>query len=160
MASLNVEPEVRLASRHTLALGVSYNGWDMNRRTNMKWRHIFVQPEYRYWLCSAFNGHFIAAHAAYMHYNIGGITNYLNLDFARKLNERRYQGDFYSLGVGYGYHWMITNRFSMEAELGLGVAYTDADSYYCETCGDYIETVGRWFFSPTKLSVSFVWVII
>lgn len=159
-ASLNIEPEVRLAPRHTLALGVSYNAWDMNRRTNMKWRHIFVQPEYRYWTCSAFNGHFIAAHVAYMHYNIGGLANNLNIGFARKLGERRYQGDFVSVGVGYGYHWIITNRFSIEAELGLGVAWTAADAHSCEVCGDYIESVNRWFFTPTKFSVSLVWLII
>lgn len=160
-ASVNIEPEVRLAARHTLALGVSYNGWDMNKRNNMKWRHIFVQPEYRYWFCSAFNGHFISAHAAYMHYNIGGLRNNMNIGFARKLAERRYQGDFVSLGAGYGYHWMITDRFSIEAELGIGVGWTAADAYHCETCGDYIETIkNKCFFTPTKLSVSFIWVII
>lgn len=158
-ASINIEPEFRLAPRHTLALGVSYNAWDINKTTNMKWRHIFVQPEYRYWTCSAFNGHFIATHVAYMHYNIGGLKNNLDLHFAQMLNERRFQGDYVSIGVGYGYHWMITSRFSMEAELGLGAAWTAANSYKCEVCGDYLGRINKWFFTPTKLSVSFIWLI-
>lgn len=158
-ASLNIEPEVRLAPRHTLALGISYNAWDMNKRTNMKWRHIFVQPEYRYWFCSAFHGHFLGIHAAYMHYNIGGLRNSLNIPFARHLNDYRYQGDLASIGIGYGYHWIITNYFSIEAEIGLGAAWTAADYYYCETCGEYIGTKKGWFFTPTKLSVSLVWVL-
>lgn len=158
-ASLNIEPEVRLAPRHSLALGVSYNPWDMNRKTNMKWRHIFVQPEYRYWFCSAFNGHFMGLHVGYMHYNIGGLRNSLDARFARDLNDYRYQGDLVSIGVGYGYHWIITNRFSIEAELGLGAAWTGAGRWHAEVCGDYVDKVNGWFFTPTKLSVSLIWVI-
>lgn len=158
-ASFNLEPEVRLAPRHTLAVGLSYNPWTMNAKTNMKWRHILVQPEYRYWFCSAFNGHFLGIHAAYMHYNIGGLRNKLDIPFARHLNDYRYQGDLVSIGIGYGYHWIITNHFSIEAELGLGAAWTSADYYYCETCGEYIGHRQGWFFTPTKLSVSLIWLI-
>lgn len=157
-ASINLEPEVRIGRHSTLALGVSYNPWTFND-ANMKWKHILVQPEYRYWFCSAFNGHFLGIHPGYMHYNIGGIKNNLPWEFARHLNDYRYQGDLFSIGLGYGYQWIITDHFSMEVELGLGAAWTTTDYYYCEECGDYIGEKKGWFFTPTKLSLGFVWVV-
>ena len=71
-ASFNIEPEVRIGKKATLALGVSYNPWTFND-ANMKWKHIFVQPEFRFWTCHAFDGHFFGIHPFYAHYNIGGI---------------------------------------------------------------------------------------
>ena len=159
--SLNIEPEVKISPRSTLAMAVSYNPFTMNSVTNMKWRHIYVQPEYRYWTCAAFNGSFIAAHAGYMYYNIGGIPTTLNIGFAQQLAQYRFQGHAVTLGVGYGYHWMITSHFSMEAEIGLGVGWTKADKWEAEKCGELVETpVNCWFFTPTKLAINFVWLIL
>ncbi len=58
-ASFNIEPEVRVGDNSTLALGLSWNPWTFKESTaNRKWRHLRVQPEYRYWFCRPFGGHF------------------------------------------------------------------------------------------------------
>lgn len=155
-ASFNIEPEVRIGKKATLALGVSYNPWTFND-ANMKWKHIFVQPEFRFWTCHAFDGHFFGIHPFYAHYNIGGIRT--GIGFLQDIEKYRHQGDAFGLGVGYGYHWIITPHFSMEAELGIGVAYADGIYHYAEVCGSYIGEERRWVFMPTKLSVSFIYVI-
>lgn len=59
-ASFNIEPEVRVGDNSTLALGLSWNPWTFKESTaNRKWRHLRVQPEYRYWFCRPFGGHFL-----------------------------------------------------------------------------------------------------
>lgn len=157
-ASLNVEPEVKVGSKSTLALFLSWNPFTMNRETNLKWKHFIVQPEYRYWLCSAFNGHFFGVHPGYAHYNIGAVGQ--RNEWFGRFSQSRYQGDVVSFGVGYGYHWIISPHFSMEAELGVGVACTWYDRYCHQVCGKFYEHVdAKWFVTPTKLSVSFIYVI-
>lgn len=62
-ASFNIEPEVRVGDNSTLALGLSWNPWTFKESTaNRKWRHLRVQPEYRYWFCRPFGGHFLGLH--------------------------------------------------------------------------------------------------
>ena len=62
-ASLNLEPEVKVGRKSTMALGLSWNPWTFS--DNKKWRHLRVQPEYRYWICRPFGGHFLGLHAAF-----------------------------------------------------------------------------------------------
>ena len=158
--SLNAEPEVKVGQRSTLALALSWNPFTMNgaEDVNLKWKHFMVQPEYRYWFCNAFNGHFIGIHPGYAHYNIGAV-GWRNDTFGQ-FSQSRYQGDVVSVGVGYGFHWILSPHISIEAEAGVGVACTWYDRYCHWVCGQFYEHVdARWFFTPTKLSVSFVYVI-
>ena len=39
------------------------------------------------------------------------------------------------------------------------MAYADGIYHYAEVCGSYIGEERRWVFMPTKLSVSFIYVI-
>ncbi len=158
--SLNVEPELRVGQRSTVSLALSWNPFTMNgaEDVNMKWKHFIVQPEYRYWFCHAFSGHFIGIHPGYAHYNVGGVG--VRNDLFGRFSRSRYQGDIVSLGVGYGFHWILSPHFSMEAEAGIGVACTWYDRYCHKVCGSFYEHVAaKWLFVPTKLSVSFIYVI-
>ncbi len=58
--------------------------------------HWAVQPEWRYWTCRRFMGHFIGVHAHGGKYN-GGLKKY------------RYDG----WGVGGGFFLMVTNGSSV-----------------------------------------------
>lgn len=152
-ASLNIEPEVKLAKKSTLTLGISWNPWTFKEDTkNRKWKHLLVQPEYRYWFCNAFSGHFLGLHPFYARVNIGNLP-------LGGLKENRYQGNLAGAGIGYGYHWILGNRWSIEAEVGLGAAYFHYDYYSCERCGTKKGTDSKVRFVPTKLSVSFVYFI-
>lgn len=157
-ASLNIEPELKIAKRSTVTLGVSWNPWTFKEaEKNMKWKHLLVQPEYRYWFCNVFEGHFLGIHPFYARFNAGNI----NLPFGlwSGLEEHRYQGNLWGAGVGYGYQWIIGKRWSMEAELGLGLGYVDGDKYRCEKCGLKLAEEKKLVFMPTKISLSFIYII-
>lgn len=153
--SLNVEPEVRVGKKSTLALGLSYNPWTFSE--NRKWRHLRVQPEYRYWICRPFGGHFLGLHASYTRFNVGRVD--FPGHFLPTLAEHRVQGNEWAVGLGYGYHWIISTRWSFEAEVGLGFSHADFDEYRCETCGDFLRERHTNRIMPTKLSLSFIYVI-
>ena len=102
-ASLNLEPEVKVGRKSTMALGLSWNPWTFS--DNKKWRHLRVQPEYRYWICRPFGGHFLGLHASYTRFNAGGVD--LPFGLWPKLEDQRVQGNEWAVGLGYGYHWIL-----------------------------------------------------
>ncbi len=153
-ASLNLEPEVKVGRKSTMALGLSWNPWTFS--DNKKWRHLRVQPEYRYWICRPFGGHFLGLHASYTRFNAGGVS--LPFGLWPKLEDQRVQGNEWAVGLGYGYHWILSRHWSLEAELGLGYSFADFDAYECRKCGDKLEERTTHRFVPTKLSVSFIYV--
>lgn len=157
-ASLNIEPELKIGKKSTLSLGLSWNPWVFKEsEKNMKWKHFCVQPEYRYWFCNVLEGHFIGIHPFYTHFNAGNI----NLPFGiwDGLDNHRYQGNLWGAGIGYGYQWILGKRWSMEAEVGLGFGYVDAYKYCGKKCGLKLAEENRFTFMPTKVSLSFVYII-
>lgn len=54
----NIGFEFGLGKRTTLDLVGGYNPWTLNKDDNKKIKHWMVMPEFRYWLCERFNGHF------------------------------------------------------------------------------------------------------
>ena len=153
--SMNIEPEVRVGKKSTLALGLSYNPWTF--RDNKKWRHFRVQPEYRYWICRPFGGHFLGLHASYTRFNVGGVKAFSNL--YTRIDDSRVQGNEWAVGLGYGYHWIISSHWSFEAEVGLGFSHAAFDEYKSRKCGDFLGDDKTNRFAPTKLSLSFIYVI-
>ena len=145
-ASINLGVEVALAEKWTLDLSGNYNPFTINKDTNMKWKHWFVQPEARYWFCHKFGGHFLAMHLWGGQYNVGNIDfipNMFGINF-QNLANYRYEGYFAGAGIGYGYAWMLGNHWNLEIEAAVGGAYTWYDKYYCPKCG------GDLFFSFKK----------
>lgn len=56
--TLNAGLEIGLGKRTTLELTGDYNPWPLDRDQNKKLKFWSVMPEFRYWLCERFNGHF------------------------------------------------------------------------------------------------------
>lgn len=154
-ASFNIEPEVKVGPKSTLALALSWNPFTFS--DNKKWRHIWIQPEYRYWFCAPFGGHFIGVHPIYSHYNAGNVQ--FTFGLFDELKDYRFQGDLFGAGIGYGYHWILSNRWSIEAEIGIGAVYTSFDKYECATCGDKIGSDHKVRLMPTKAAVSLIYII-
>ena len=55
----NLSLEFGLGKRTTLDLTGAYNPWTLNKDKNKKIKHWMVMPEFRYWLCERYNGHFL-----------------------------------------------------------------------------------------------------
>lgn len=153
-ATPNLAIETRLAKKWTVELSAGYNPFTFS--DNKKLKHIAVQPEARYWLCSTYAGHFFGLHAVYSHYNAGNVK--MPFGLFKDLEDYRFQGDFGAVGIGYGYSWMLPgNHWSIEAEVGLGIGVTKYDKYECATCGSKVDHGTKTMFMPTKLALSVVY---
>lgn len=69
LANVNLGLEVGLAPQWSLDVAGDFNAWTFSHGS--RWKHWFVQPEARYWLCDRFAGHFFGAHALVGQYNVG-----------------------------------------------------------------------------------------
>lgn len=158
LLDLNLGIEIGLAPRWTLDVPVSLNTWILDNGN--RWKHFVVQPGARYWFCDRFGGHFIGFHAHGGLYNVGGFDgklNFLGSDW-RKIKDYRYQGWFVGGGVSYGYAWMLGRHWNLEAELGVGYAYTRYDKFRCTGCGKKIETdQPHHYVGPTKAAINLVY---
>ena len=150
----NLGFEVALAKKLTLDVSGNYNPWKFSKDRQIK--HWLVQPELRYWLCERFNGHFFGLHAGYTEYNISNVR----IPFRpASSKDHRYQGWGTGVGISYGYSWIIGRRWNLEATVGVGYVYTDYDKYDCVTCGTFRGTNTKHYFGPTKIGISFVYII-
>ena len=119
-ANVNAGIELGLAPKWSLDVSGNFNAWDMSH--GRKWKHWLVQPEFRYWFCDRFSGHFLGFHLHGGQYNVGGLKNsisFLGTDFSR-LSDSRFQGWFAGAGLAYGYSWILNEHWNLEAEIGFG----------------------------------------
>ena len=159
-AAMNISlgVEVGTAPRWTVDLSGSFNGWTLSH--DRRWKHWLIEPELRYWFCDRFAGHFVGVHALGGQYNVGGLKNgisFLGTDLS-KLSDYRYQGWVIGAGVAYGYAWILGRHWNLEAEIGLGYAYTQYDKFRCAGCGKKIEEAKpHHYVGPTKAAVNLVY---
>lgn len=152
----NLSLEFGLGKRTTLDLTGAYNPWTLNKDKNKKIKHWMVMPEFRYWLCERYNGHFFGLHSGYAFYNISGVR----IPFQSKsTKDHRYQGWATGLGLSYGYSWILGKRWNLEATIGLGYIYTQYDKYECATCGKFKGNKDKHYFGPTKAGISLIYII-
>ena len=108
----NLSLEFGLGQRTTLDLTGAYNPWTLDKDKNKKIKHWLVMPEFRYWLCERYNGHFFGLHSGYAYYNISGVR----IPFRSKsTKDHRYQGWATGVGLSYGYSWILGKRWNLEA---------------------------------------------
>lgn len=153
--TLNIGAEFKIGEKLTLDIPFNLNAWTFSG--NKKLKHWMLQPELRYWLCSPFSGHFFGLHAHSGQFNVGGID--LPFDVFPTLKEHRYEGWFAGGGISYGYHWILSNRWSLEATVGVGYVYFDYDKYKCETCGKKVKSDEKDYWGPTKAGLSLIYII-
>lgn len=155
----NLSLEIGLGNRSTLDIGGGYNWFnrDGSQVNNKKLIHSLGQIEYRYWLCSKFNGHFFGVHALGSQFNISG--HELPLLLGKGSKNYRYEGWGAGGGISYGYSFYLGKRWSLEAQIGVGYARLHYDKYDCVKCGKKIGTENRNYFGPTKAGISFIYII-
>lgn len=152
------------ARRSSLDLYTGYNPWKLKGTdgNNKKLAHIVAIPEYRYWLCERFNGHFFGLHLFYAGFNISGHKIPLLFDRSFKgfpADKLRNDGNMYGAGVSYGYQFILSRRLNLEFTLGVGYARMVYDVYDYERCGEKLGKRTHNYFGPTKIGISLVFVI-
>lgn len=156
----NLGVEIGLGRRTTLDLSAGYNWFNHsgNRNNNKKRIHWLIQPEFRYFLCEKFNGHFFGVHALFSQYNIGGLNR--PMLFGKGSKEFRHDGWAGGAGVSYGYQLMLMRNLNLEFNIGVGYARLKYDKYNCPKCGTKVEDgKTRNYFGPTKAGISLIWII-
>lgn len=152
----NLGVEFSLSPRTTVDLGGSFNWFTSDKSaTNKKLVHWLGMAEYRYWTCEKFNGHFLGLHVLGSQYNIAG--HHLPLLFGKQSKQYRFEGWGAGAGISYGYQYIISNRWSVEAYVGVGYVRLHYDKFRCETCGDKIATENRNYWGPTKVGISLMY---
>ena len=152
----NLGLEFGLGDRSTLELSGGYNPWNLNGSVanNSKLVHWLGHIEYRWWSCQTFNGHFFGLHALGSQYNVSGKDIPLLFEKAY-----RYEGWAAGAGVSYGYHWIMSGRFSLEFTLGAGYAYLDYGRYDCAKCSTLEGNYTKHYVGPTKAGISLIFMI-
>ena len=93
-------------------------------------------------------GHFLGQHLTYVGYDLGSRT-------------RRYKGHAYGLGVSYGYAWMLSKRWNIALEAGVGLFHTEdirRDPTISDREDEYIYRYRRWTLAPSKMELSFSYI--
>ncbi len=118
----NLGLEVSIDRKWTVELAGGYNPWTFS--DGKKMRHWLVQPELRYWICEKFEGHFVGVHLHGAQY-FGGFK------------DKRYDGYLAGGGITYGYDWLISPHWNLEAAVGIGYArlwYDKSPRIPCVKC--------------------------
>lgn len=158
LLTANAGVEIGLAPKWTFDLSGNLNAWELSG--GKKWKHWLVQPEARYWFCQRFAGHFVGAHLLGGEFNVGHVNlpfSFLGTNF-RELKDYRWQGWMVGAGVAYGYTWILSRKWSLEAEFGFGWIYSRYDTYRCSGCGKKIkENTPHNYVGPTKAAINIVY---
>lgn len=177
--SPNLGAEVRVDSVWTVGVNVGFNAWDIDKAKNKKWRHVLVSPNVRRYfghkrdsLCiyGYSNGlykvlrdsvvtrrvQYFEGNIIYSHYNVGNTRIPFGIYDAVK--HRRLQGDLLALGGKYGYSWMLSRTWRIEAEVGVAVGYAWFKENDCDHCGTYYGKGDRIFLLP-QLGINVVYLI-
>ncbi len=163
----NIGVEVGIGGKSTLNLVYGLNPWTFSSHTHgdRYVKHWVAMPEYRWWTCTRFSGHFFGVHAFGGEMNAANVSlpipgkffSGVNLTSAVK-SGRRYQGQFIGAGLTYGYQWAMSRHWNLEAEIGAGYGHVWYDRYPCGTCGRKIDKGQTNYVGVTKLALSIIYV--
>lgn len=162
----NLGIEFALGDRFTFYVDGGYNPWTLNNNidVNRKLKHFLVSPEFRYWFCESFNGHFIGINGNYSQFNVSAVPIppvFFSLTGAKEFmgadSNVRNQGWAAGGGITYGYQWILGKRWNLEATIGLGYWYTLYDEFENRQCGFLKQTHERHLIGPTRCGLSFIY---
>lgn len=153
-ASPNLGLEIGVGKKSTLDVVYSFNPFEFGNRRY--WKHWRVVPEYRYWFCERFHGHFIGVHAIGGEYNLARVK--LPFGVYKNTRHARYEGWGAGGGISYGYQWLLSLHWSFEATLGVGYIYSEYDKYPCASCGRKIDSGRKHYLGPTKAALNLIYV--
>lgn len=152
-STINLGVEFPVARKWSVDISGNYNPWTMSE--NRKWKHWLVQPELRYWTGERQYGHFFGLHLLGGEFNLNKVT--FPFDMYPDVTNRRYAGWGAGAGLAYGYRWNFSQRWGMEAEIGVGAVYADWNKYCPINCGLRRGDGTGVYVTPTKLALNVIY---
>lgn len=169
----NIGAELRIDSAWTAGVNIGLNAWDIDKSKNKKWRHFLIAPNIRRYF-----GHksdkpassslwgipadasrhisYLELDAIYSHFNVGNTK--IPFGLYKSIQDRRLQGDLFALGGKYGYSWILSRDWRLEAEAGIAIGYAWFKEYDCDHCGTFYGRGDRIFLLP-QLGINVVYII-
>ena len=134
----NAGVEFQVDRKMTLEFFGAYRPWTVWKSDARFW---LAQPELRYWFCEPFEGHFVGIH-------LHGAQYYA---FSP---DKVFDGYLAGGGITYGYNWILSPHWNLEALIGIGYArlwYKQRPNWPCAKC--FSNKTGN-YIGPTKLSLT------
>ncbi|MBQ5875775.1 MAG: DUF3575 domain-containing protein, partial [Alistipes sp.] len=153
-ASPNLGVEIGLGRQTTLDISAGFNPFTFSH--DRKWKHWLVQPEFRWWTCERFGGHFLAAHMIGGGFDVGNLS-FFPFSIWEGLEDNRYKGHTLGGGIAYGYAWMLGKHWNLEAEVGVGYVHAWYDQYNLKSNEKVLSDANKNYWGITKLAISFVY---
>ena len=169
----NIGAELRIDSAWTAGVNIGLNAWDIDKSKNKKWRHFLIAPNIRRYF-----GHksdkpassslwgipadasrhisYLELDAIFSHFNVGNTK--IPFGLYKSIQDRRLQGDLFALGGKYGYSWILSRDWRLEAEAGIAIGYAWFKEYDCDHCGTFYGKGDRIFLLP-QLGINVVYII-
>lgn len=142
----SLEAEYRIDDRWSVNLEGEVAWWSKKPR-HRYYQIATISPEARYWFKTRqpWHGH-------YMGVFVGG--SWYDLENGA----RGYKGDFWMVGLSYGYMFPLGRRLSLETGLGIGFLHTKYEEYL-PIDGHYVyqQTSRTNWLGPVKLKFALVW---
>ena len=69
----------------------------------------------------------------------------------------RHQGWGAGAGISYGYSWLLSRHWNLEATVGVGYLYLKSDKYPCANCGRKQEGIKKHYFGPTQAAINLIY---
>lgn len=141
----NVGFEYEFAPKWSVDLPIYYSPYDLS--DTRKIRVLATQPEVRYWLSKAGEGHYFGVHG-----HIAGFNVAIN-DHGRYQDPER---PLWGFGLGYGYaiNFGATKNWGLEFNLGLGFANYEYEAFYNRPNGQVFRTGEDWYWGVTRAGIS------
>lgn len=141
----NLALEVQVQKHVTIDFPVMWSISDLEREHAV--RGLAFQPEGRWWLKQAGEGHFFGVHAHAAWFNL-------------KWEENRYQTGHRPLlgaGVSYGYKLPLSAHWGAEFNIGAGYANMEYNTYYNIENGAMLNKRIRHYWGITRAGISLVY---
>lgn len=141
----NIAAELPISRHLSLALPLVWCPWYLSKTYAVK--AFSLQPECRWWIKVAGDGHFLGLHTHICLFNV-------------KWQENRYQDTQRPLlggGISYGYLLPFSDKWAGEFTLGAGYANIRYNTYYNIANGACFETRSRNYWGITKMGISIVY---
>ena len=152
----NIGAEVGMGKKHSMQLYYGLNPWKFSGDNGGKYfKHWLLEPEYRYWFCHRFQGSFVGIHGLGGEFNAANIK--LPFGIEKGLRDHRYEGWYVGGGLTYGYQWVLSRHWNVEASVGVGVIYADYQKYECGECGRKVGDDDTFYVGPTKAVLSLLY---
>ncbi|MDD4591890.1 MAG: DUF3575 domain-containing protein [Parabacteroides sp.] len=150
--TFNLGCEVAMTKHWSLDVSGDYNPWKFGS-DDKSIKHWLVQPELRYWFHEHYNRSFVGLHGMYIDYNTSGVS-LLNV----MKSGYDYDGQAYGCGLSYGYHLYMSAHWNVEFTAGLGYIRFKYDKSLPADGSNSVRYKNN-YFGPTKVGVSFVYLI-